>query len=293
VPYPVASRKVEVNVLSVCGPAREENQDAAIAWRGDDGQTVLIVADGMGGHAAGREAAEIVVRVALDVLRQEQGEGRRSDAGLHHAFAAAQEAVRAAQAAGAGAGNVTLGMGATAVMAVVADGPGSPVLHLAHAGDSRAYLYRGSSLIRLTSDHSLVGQLVRDGLLREEEAFGHPDSNVVQMAIGQDGPLDPEVQLPLSLNAGDRVLLSSDGLHGALPDPEIAAVLARSGSALESCQDLLDAALAARSQDNITIGCLRLAPDPERRRITRIESVPRPPEGGTRDRMPELPHPQS
>ena len=166
-------------------------------------------------------------------------------------------------------------MGATAVMAVISGGAHGPLLHLAHAGDSRAYLYRGRSLIRLTADHSLVGQLVRDGLLCEEEAFGHPDSNVIQRAIGQSAPLEPEVQFPLPLDPGDLVLISSDGLHGALPDTEIATVAARSGSALEICQNLLDAALAARSQDNITIGCMRLPPGGGgERRITRIEIVP-------------------
>lgn len=280
VPSPATGLAIEVNVLSVRGPVREENQDAAVAWRGEGGEAVLIVADGMGGHAAGREAAEIVVRVALDALRSVDGEGRRDwDASLRRAFADAQEAVRAAQEASTAAGKDLAGMGATAVVAVIGAGPRGPVLHLAHVGDSRAYLYRGRSLIRLTADHSLVGQMVRDGFLREEEAFGHPDSNVIQRAVGQRAPLAPELQPPLPLDPGDLILLSSDGLHGALPDAEIAAVTARSGSAIEVCQNLLDAALAAQSQDNITVGCMRL-PDCGHRRITRVEAVPPAPEGG-------------
>ena len=270
---PAAGLAIEVNVLSVCGPVRDENQDAAVAWRGEGGEAVLIVADGMGGHAAGREAAEIVVRAALDALRT--GEGGDWDATLRQAFADAQEAVLAAQGA---SGTEMAGMGATAVVAVIAAGPRGPVLHLAHVGDSRAYLYRGRSLLRLTADHSLVGQMVRDGWLREDEAFGHPDSNVIQRAVGQRAPLEPELQPPLPLAPGDLILLSSDGLHGALPDAEIAAVAARAGSAIEICQRLLDAALAAQSQDNITVGCMRL-PDRGQRRITRVETVPPTPEG--------------
>ena len=273
VPSPATGLEIEMNVLSVCGPVREENQDAAVAWRGEGGEAVLIVADGMGGHAAGREAAEIVVRAALDALRS--AEGLDWDATLRQAFAQAQEAVRVAQGA---SGAEMAGMGATAVVAVIGAGPRGPVLHLAHVGDSRAYLYRGRSLIRLTADHSLVGQMVRDGWLREEEAFGHPDSNVIQRAVGQRSPLEPELQLPLPLAPGDLILLSSDGLHGALPDAEIAALTARSGSAIEICQSLLDAALAAQSQDNITVGCMRL-PDRGQRRITRVEAVPPIPEG--------------
>jgi protein phosphatase len=268
-PLPLAGRDVEVDVLSVCGPVREENQDAAVAWRGAPGEAMLIVADGMGGHAAGREAAEIVVRVALDALRQGDGEGwPRWEAALRRAFAVAQEEVRRAATGGAA------GMGATAVMAVIASAAGESALYLAHAGDSRAYLYRGRSLIRLTADHSLVGQMVRDGMLAEAEAFGHPDSNVIQRAIGQSAPLEPEVQPPLPLDPGDLILLSSDGLHGVLSDVEIAAIAGLSGSTLEICRNLLEAALAAESQDNITIGCMRLAQSGGGRRITRVEAVP-------------------
>jgi protein phosphatase len=271
-----------VSVLSECGPVREENQDAAAGWCGDGRKAILLVADGMGGHAAGREAAEIVVRAALETLRNGGNDERMSwDDTLRLAFAAAQESVQAAaqEAMLALPGKGAPGMGATAVMAVIANEGGCPALHLAHAGDSRAYLYRGRSLIRLTADHSLVGQLVRDGLLREDDAFGHPDSNVIQRAIGQSSPLEPEVQPPLPLDPGDLILLSSDGLHGALQDAEITAVAARSGSTLEICQQLMAAAFVARSQDNVTIGCMRLAFGGGRRRITRIETLTRNSEG--------------
>jgi protein phosphatase len=278
-PLPATGFDIEVHVLSVCGPVREENQDAAVAWRREGREAMLIVADGMGGHAAGREAAEIVVRAALEALRFRGDEGALDwDILLRKAFADAQEAIRVAQEAGVSTGVDLAEMGATAVVAIVGIGPRGPVLHLAHVGDSRAYLYRGRSLIRLTTDHSWVGQMVRDGWLREEEAFGHPNSNVIQRAIGQKAPLEPELQAPLHLDPGDVVLVSSDGLHGALPDADIAAITARSGSAVEVCQNLLDAALAAQSQDNITIGCMRL-PDRGQRRITRVEVIPPIPEG--------------
>lgn len=276
-----AASGVELDVVSVCGPVREENQDAAAAWRGDLGAAALIVADGMGGHAAGREAAEIVVRIALEVLQDAPTDAAPDwEALLRHAFVAAQAAVQAAAATMALPGMAANDMGATAVMAVMAYDSQGPVLHVAHAGDSRAYLFRGRCLTRLTSDHSLVGQLVHDGLLREEEAFGHPDSNIIQRAVGQHAPFEPELQPPLPLVAGDLVLLSSDGLHGAVSDTEIAAVAARSGSTLETCQRLLDAALAAVSQDNITIGCMRLAVGAEPRRVTRVEAAAPIQEGG-------------
>ncbi len=257
----------DLHVLTVCGPVREENQDAAAAWKADDGDVALLVADGMGGHAAGREAAEIVVRSCLDALRSRNG--TPWDAVLREAVASAQEAVRDAAHPGEG-GHAS--MGATVAVAVLGGLSAAPCLHVAHVGDSRVYLYRGRSLFRLTSDHSLVAQLVRDGFLAEEEAFGHPDSHVIQRAIGQSGPLEPEIQEPLPLDAGDVVVLCSDGLHGAVRDDGIGEIVGRSGSAEEICRSLLEAALSAGSEDNITIGCARLLGERPGRRDTRVPS---------------------
>jgi len=252
----------EIHVVSVCGPVREENQDAGIAWRGAGDEVAVIVSDGMGGHAAGREAAEIVVRSCLDAVRKR---GARSwEEVFRDSVRAAQSAVREA------ARDLGGSMGATAAFALVDGLPDAPLLHVAHVGDSRIYLYRGRSLFRLTADHSLVAQMVRDGYLREEEAFGHPDSNVIQRAVGQEKPLEPEVQEPVALDQGDVVLVSSDGLHGALPDERIGEVLQGARTAEEICQDLLAAALAATSQDNITIGCIRVVPGVGKRRPTRV-----------------------
>jgi protein phosphatase len=257
----------DVHVLTVCGPVREENQDAAAAWKADDGDVALLVADGMGGHVSGREAAEIVVRSCLDALRSR--DGTSWEEAFRAAIAAAQEAVRGASCQGQGR---HAAMGATVAVAVLGELSAAPHLHVAHVGDSRVYLYRGRSLYRLTSDHSLVAQMVRDGLLGEEEAFGHPDSHVIQRAIGQTGPLEPEIQAPLPLDAGDVVILCSDGLHGAVGDGGLGEIVGRSGSAEEICRNLLAAALSAGSEDNITIGCARLLGERPGRRDTRVPS---------------------
>jgi PPM family protein phosphatase len=256
----------DVHVLSVCGPVRSENEDAAVAWRGEEGEWALIVSDGMGGHAAGREAAEIVVRTCLDAIRH------RTSQSWEEVFTAAVEAAQAAVLDASRPGRSA--MGATAALAVLEAGASAPRLHVAHVGDSRVYLYRGRSLYRLTEDHSLVARMVRDGLLSEDEAFGHPDSNVIQRAIGQEGPLEPDVQEPTEIDPGDVVLVCSDGLHGALPDDAIRKVIAGSGDAAEICRNLLAAALEAGSQDNVTIGCARVAPGPPRRRPTRVFDSP-------------------
>ncbi len=255
---------LEVHVLSVCGPVREENQDAGIAWRGEDGELAVIVSDGMGGHAAGREAAEIVIRSCLDAVRD------RGAASWEEVFRTAVGAAQSAVLETARGSHGGASMGATAALAVV-DGGVLPRLHIAHVGDSRVYLYRGRSLYRLTADHSLVARMVRDGLLREEDAFGHPDSNVIQRAIGQEAPLEPEIQEPVALEGGDAVLVCSDGLHGVLPDERICELMGSAAAVEEIGQNLLAAALAAGSQDNITIGCIRLVADRPRRRPTRVQ----------------------
>lgn len=253
----------EVHVISVCGPVRDENQDAGVAWHGERDELAVVISDGMGGHAAGREAAEIVVRSCLEAIRNHDAKSWGTV--FHEAFRTAQAAVLESARGVPGRS-----MGATVALAVVDGLPANPYLHIAHVGDSRVYLYRGRSLYRLTADHSLVAQMVRDGLLREEEAFGHPDSNVIQRAIGQEKPLEPDVQDPTPLDPGDIVLVCSDGLHGALQDELISSVLGRSKSAEGICEDLLAAALYAGSQDNITIGCIRVVSTGAQRRPTRV-----------------------
>jgi protein phosphatase len=261
-----ATTGLEVEARTVCGPVREENQDAALVWNGPDGEVMLVVADGMGGHASGRQAAETVVRTCRQESRRRHGApwAEVMRGALVQAHAQVVEASRGEA------------MGATAVLAVVETAASIPRLHLAHVGDSRAYLLRGASLYRLTTDHSLVGRLVEDGLLSEDEAFGHPDSNVIHRALGQQEALEPELHDPLTLEAGDWLLLCSDGLHSALPDRRILAVLQRCASATEGCHTLVQAALDAGSTDNVTVVCLHAPPTHGPLRPTRPERAHQP-----------------
>lgn len=257
---------VDVAVVSDCGPVRDENQDAAALLPLADGRLVALVADGMGGHANGREAAEIVVQVTLQSFRQAERSRISGQELLRAALIRSHRRIR--QRIEAAAGDA---MGATAVVALVEATAKTPRVHLAHVGDSRAYLFRGRSIYRLTSDHSLVGQLVRDGLLDEDDAVGHPDSNIVQRALGQHDAPDPELQPPLPFDAGDRLVLCSDGIHGALRDAELLDVVSAGRTAQQICRALHRAALDAGSEDNLSVVCIR-STRRSRRRSTRVET---------------------
>lgn len=254
----------DLALLSECGPVRSENQDAGIAWRRDDDSALaLIVADGMGGHAAGREAAEIAVRQIRSALASPVA-GADWPERIAAGFGAAHREVLAGQREPG-----CQGMGTTAAVAVLDLAAKPARLHVAHAGDSRVYLLRGRSLYRLTTDHSLVAQMVRDGWIGEDEAAGHPDSNVVQRAIGQQAAFAPEIQPWSPLEAGDLVLVCSDGLHGSVPDENIRALALAAGNAAELCHALFAAAVDRQSPDNVTVGCCRLAAGARKRRPTR------------------------
>lgn len=260
---------VEMEAASQCGRSHLENEDAVACWRGDGGEVALVVSDGMGGHERGREAAKIVVETCLATL--DDADGDTPDRLLLRAVATAHREVQRASES-----FETNGMGATVVVALLEPADGAGLLHLAHVGDSRAYLYRGRSLYRLTADHSLVAQLVRDGHLDEAEAWRHPDRNVIQRAIGQRQSLEPEVRPPQALTPGDRVLLCSDGLHDALPEREIARILGLSPSPAEACRNLIATAFAQpEAEDDISVACLHLPEVRAKGRPTRPDPAPR------------------
>jgi protein phosphatase len=139
------------------------------------------------------------------------------------------------------------GMGTTVVAAVLERG----VLHLAHVGDSRAYLFRGRKLERLTRDHTLVQVEVEAGHLAPELARIAPHKNILVQSVGFHGSVDPDTSLR-SLAADDVVLLCSDGLTDPLDDATIAGICRRTAP-IELADALVQAALAHRGTDNVTV----------------------------------------
>ena len=246
-------------VLSHPGLRREGNEDA-YCRRPDLG--LYMVADGMGGHAAG----EVAARMAVDVIETFINDTREADANttwpfpydialpvdgnrLKAAFRIANRKLAAAMEAD----DALRGMATTAAALLVARG--KPVV--AHVGDSRVYLWRAGHLQQLTEDHSWVSEQIRAGVLTESDARRHPWRNVVTRALS--GGDDPDVDVSaVEVEQGDRLLLCSDGLSGVVAPDKLEEIIS-AGTPLEAtCQALIDAANAAGGPDNITVAMLQV-----------------------------------
>jgi serine/threonine protein phosphatase PrpC len=238
-----------VGQRSETGYVRSENQDR-MSWIRAPACDVFVVSDGMGGHAGGALAAQLTVQTLQERL---SGMTSVEDAGatLERAFQAANEAVYERGQTGSAA---TARMGATAVALLAA----GPRIMLAHVGDSRAYrLTRGGVLERLTKDHSLVQRMVDAGMLTEAQAADHPDSSVLERAMGQAPRVEVEVSAWRPMRAGEVCMLCSDGLCGYVGDDEIAAVMRGGQPPQDMADQLVRLALERGGEDNVTVQVLQ------------------------------------
>lgn len=226
------------------GKMRRKNEDTVYA----DGR-LFAVADGMGGHHGGEVASARAVKIVADSVRAAP-DGSNTGRLLSGAIISANEDVFAKARSGSG----PAGMGTTLTAGVLT----GDTLTIGHVGDSRAYLFRDGTLTQLTRDHSLVGELLRSGQLTPEQAFDHPNRNVLTQALGTTEEVSADVTTH-KLVAGDKVLLCSDGLTTMVRDGEIAGILSGAGDAGELCARLVDAANVAGGADNISVVLLDLA----------------------------------
>jgi len=221
--------------------------------RADEASYSLIVADGMGGHAAGEVASRLAIREIVRLaLALPDWIARIDDSTRDAAAARAQERIERlnAMVIEQGQQNDDLrGMGCTLTAARNL----GRVLQIAHVGDSRAYLLRAGRLHRLTRDHTYVQTLVDSGLMSQEEAA---TSRARHMLINAVGGSDEDVHVDVErvpLANGDRVLLCSDGLTDAVDDEVIRTLLADGATAAATCQALVARALEGGGRDNITV----------------------------------------
>jgi serine/threonine protein phosphatase PrpC len=222
------------------GLVRANNQDSAYA-----GPHLLVVADGMGGHAGG----DVASSVAIAALAPLDGESHGPDDALDE-LERALEAARDEIVARTEAEPDLAGMGTT-VTAILRAGNKLAMVHL---GDSRGYLLRDGALTQVTTDHTFVQHLVNTGKITPEEAEHHPQRSVVMRVLGD---FDPDVAPDLSVREarpGDRWLLCSDGLSGFVSGDTIADTL-RDVADVDACADrLVQLALRAGGGDNVTVG---------------------------------------
>jgi protein phosphatase len=232
--------------ISDKGKVREENEDA---YRVDAEHSLFIVSDGMGGHAEGARASQIVVEDLPSILIEKLGKlkgksSRTIRRVIHKSVVELNQKVRAEGANGNGHRN----MGATLVMAMRYNDR----LYIANVGDSRAYLFRKSRLRQLTVDHTFVAELLEQGQIEPEETKNHPQQHVLTQCVGVDSQIKPLVR-SIAAKKDDRFLLCSDGLTSMVPDKKIRQIIKIHADLQSLCKELVTAANEAGGQDNITV----------------------------------------
>jgi protein phosphatase len=250
--------KIFYQAISDVGRKRKGNEDSVFV---NAEQNLYVVADGMGGHAAGEVASKVAVEAINEFVCLTSGDeditwpfgldqsisfdGNRLKSAIQYANRKVLEATREKKE--------YLGM-ATTVVAVLVDGTHA---NLAHVGDSRVYLVRENGLTQLTNDHSWVNEQLESGAISADQARSHPLRNVVTRALGGR----PELVVDLKVHdvkKGDVLLLCSDGLTSMLPDEEISRIVNETQADVEKAsRALVDEANNRGGEDNITVLLIR------------------------------------
>jgi serine/threonine protein phosphatase PrpC/serine/threonine protein kinase len=246
--------RVRAAALTDVGRVRELNEDAVMAVQYSRQSQIepaesylYVIADGMGGAAAGEVASAIAVKAIRDYVedRLAAGEAGEPDGLLKEALEEANRRILDYQAANP----ESRGMGSTGVTALILP----PEAAVAWVGDSRAYLSEGSTIRQLTKDHSLVQRLIEIGQLTAEQARSHEHKNVITRSLGarQSGPAGAEATA-IRLKRGDRMVLCSDGLTTHVEDRQIAEIVRRHDDPDAVARELIVAANAGGGTDNIS-----------------------------------------
>jgi serine/threonine protein phosphatase PrpC len=233
-------RVAEQYAVSDTGRARRANEDSLLARA-----PLFVVADGMGGAQAG----EVASRIAVEAFQQGLGDTAEPEARLATLALAANAHIHELSHTNA----EQAGMGTTLTALYV----GEEEVSIAHVGDSRAYCWRDGELLRLTDDHSLVDELIRQGRLTPEEAVEHPQRSVITRALGPEGTVEIDTR-SYRARAGDVYLLCSDGLTTMVGEELLAAQLLAHPRLSDAGEALVTAANEAGGRDNITVLLLRL-----------------------------------
>ena len=229
---------MKVYALSNVGKVRPLNEDSFYAPAPEE--RFCCVADGMGGHNAGEVASAMAVETfSAQMLNQRLLPHER----LRRAVSEANYAIYER-----GRENSSMrGMGTTITALLIENGEA----HIAHVGDSRCYLLRSRSLMQLTTDHTLVEELIAKGAITPREAANHPQRNVITRALGAEGEVEADL-LRVRLLPGDQFLLCSDGLYNCVNEHELAEILNSRMRRENKVAALIERALDAGAPDNVT-----------------------------------------
>lgn len=220
------------------GKIRQVNEDSLVA----NGQ-VFVVADGMGGHAAG----DVASRLAVEAFDGLAGDWSIRPEAVLNVVADANDSILDAARHGEGRG----GMGTTVVGLIAVETDGHDFWFAFNVGDSRLYRSFGGELEQVSVDHSLVQELYEAGAITQEQRRDHPRANVVTRVLGTDPTPMPDYWLRAP-QSGERFLLCSDGLSNEVPDDVLAATLAAGTDPQRTADHLVELALTAGGRDNIT-----------------------------------------
>ena len=238
---------MEISLLTDVGQKRTNNQDYVNHYVNRAGRTMSILADGMGGHRAGNIASEMAVTdlgvawvdTQIDTVNE-----------VREWFANNLE-IENQKINQLGQDEAYKGMGTTLEAVAIIDNQAI----YAHIGDSRIGLIRGEEYHQLTSDHSLVNELLKAGQLTPEEAASHPQKNIITQSIGQKDEIQPDFGM-ITLEPGDYLLLNSDGLTNMISGSEIYDIVTSDISLADKAATLIRFANNAGGLDNITVALI-------------------------------------
>lgn len=238
---------MEISLLTDVGQKRTNNQDYVNHYVNRVGRTMIILADGMGGHRAGNIASEMAVTdlgvawvdTQIDTVNE-----------VREWFANNLE-IENQKINQLGQAEAYKGMGTTLEAVAIIDNQAI----YAHIGDSRISLIRGEEYQQLTSDHSLVNELLKAGQLTPEEAASHPQKNIITQSIGQKDEIQPDFGI-ITLEPGDYLLLNSDGLTNMISGSEIYDIVTSDISLADKAATLIRFANNAGGLDNITVALI-------------------------------------
>lgn len=240
---------MKISLVTDIGQKRSNNQDFINKFDNKQGITLIILADGMGGHRAGNIASEMTV---TDLGREWVNTDYTELSQIRDWFLVSLENENK-KVYELGQTDEFKGMGTTVEALAIVD---NNVIY-AHVGDSRIGLLRHGEYQLLTSDHSLVNELVKAGQLTEEEAANHPQKNIITQSIGQANPVELDLGVQM-LEENDYLIINSDGLTNMITNDEIVEILNQDKNLDEKNKELVSLANDRGGLDNITIALIHV-----------------------------------